>query len=117
VHLSAAGSDKTVCNFKYVLVSCVMVYQLINSDSFMGSLSKRGFKKAIFAAKYTAECLDRISHFAFRSHENETHEIATSCRALKTSFASTQTSLRYERVHEQPKAFWFQRLDQDFRSY
>lgn len=53
VHLSATGPQKTIFTFKFVLVSRPLVHQLINSDSFMGSLRSRGFEKAIFTDGYS----------------------------------------------------------------
>jgi hypothetical protein len=52
VHLSATGPHKTICNFKYVLVSRPLVYQLSQSDSFLSALRSRGFKKVIFTDGY-----------------------------------------------------------------
>lgn len=53
VHLTATGPYKTIFNFKYVLVSRPLVYQLTNSNTFMGSLRSRGFKKAVFTDGYS----------------------------------------------------------------
>jgi len=52
VHLSATGADKTIFTFKFVLVSRPLVYQLSQSDKFIGQLRSRGFKKAIFTDGY-----------------------------------------------------------------
>jgi hypothetical protein len=52
VHLSAIGPLKTTFQFKYVLVSRPLVYQLSQPDSLLNALRSRGFKKAIFTDGY-----------------------------------------------------------------
>lgn len=54
VHVDVLGKENTTLKIKWVLVSRPLVHKLINDESFIGNLRKRGFQKLICSDGYNS---------------------------------------------------------------